>query len=561
MTGAAMSDLRLLLWLKLKLQWRALTRDVITLIGTIFGLLFFGQAAVWVGVGCGVGFFMLPPAMAEHLLAGVLLAIYGLWLLLPAFSHSLSESYDITKLLLYPVATRRIVMGVVAGSVVDLSFLLVLPVALATLIAFHGSMLGFPLVAIALALFLFHGLTLSQGALLVGAGMLRSRRFRDIMIVVVPLISLIPMLVYWYGLGRGPDLFDLLRNQDWSAIMVHPAWRIVDFTPPGVAARAIADADHGHYLAALGLMAVLAALAAASLSLAARLVRLIETGHVVGSRPRERARERAAPARGGERMATPLRGLPPVLAAVVGKELKYLWRETYFKSALVGAAGMLAIGIFMFVRPWGSTDLPWDTTGIMIWMVPPYMFMGEMGLLLNLFGTEGAAAAVLFLSPAPRRQILIAKSLVMTGAMLAVNAVMVAVLAAVVKRFELFPALFMWTELGTVMVAAVGNVLSVLAPVGLVRRGWRLQARSAGWGCGYGLMTMASLAVAFGLALPVLAAALVPTFWAARVWFVLTVPLAAGYTAVIYLISLRLAEPLLEEREFEIVERLTREGK
>src|SRR5439155_20223249 len=126
---------------------------------------------------CGCMFFQLPPEPAETVLRVVLLVIYLIWLLSPLLGYALSDSYDITKLFLYPITSRQIFVGAILGSILDFPVLLLLPTLLAALVAFTHNIAGAVLVFLSLVLFLFHTLSLTQALLLLTAGVLRSRRF------------------------------------------------------------------------------------------------------------------------------------------------------------------------------------------------------------------------------------------------------------------------------------------------------------------------------------------------------------------------------------------------
>jgi hypothetical protein len=249
------------------------------------------------------------------------------------------------------------------------------------------------------------------------------------------------------------------------------------------------------------------------------------------------------------------------MGAIAGKEIRYLFRETYFKMMLANVALFLGMGILMFLLPHYSGSEDWLDVGIGVWVVTSYVFMGECQVLFNIFGNESTAAATLFLFPGSRREILVGKSVVTLGAILLVNVVVVAILCAFIGSYHLFGPVLAWVELATLVSAGAGNVISVLAPLATVRRGWRLQQPSPGRGCGYGLLYALVFGIVLGLSLPVLAAALIPSYWAGAAWFALTIPLAAAYAVGIYMLSLRVAGPLLREREFDVIRSLTQQEK
>src|SRR5438067_12406480 len=192
MTQPASRDyLKLLFWLKWKLMWRGYCRSMSAVFGVILALIVFLPFSIGIGFSCGFGFAALEPQWRPHLLTAVLIGIYLFWVIVPILGYALNESYDITKLFLYPLSTRQIFTGAILGSLIDFPILFVLPTLAAVLIGFTKSGAAFLFVAAAVALFLFHTLSLSQGLILASAGILRSRRFRDLMMVLIPL--------FWIG--------------------------------------------------------------------------------------------------------------------------------------------------------------------------------------------------------------------------------------------------------------------------------------------------------------------------------------------------------------------------
>jgi ABC-2 type transport system permease protein len=572
--------LRLLFWLKWKLMWRGYRRSLSAVAGVILSLLLFMPMAVGIALGCAFGFEKLLPPYNEHLLRGVLLAIYLFWVLGPLLGYALSDSYDITKLLLYPLSARQIFTGAILGSLIDFPVLLLLPTLLAALIGFAHSALALPLALLALGLFLFHTLSLSQALILASAGVLRSRRFRDVATLLIPL--------FWMG------YYVLTRvmaqgwvRLDWARFLQSPAWEIVSFLPPGLAARTLAAAARGDTALSLGFLAGLMACTAATLSLAGWLIERVYAGEGSGEalavrRQRSGARS-PAPARARNRntfeheheheheqeagavASTPSpphpftpSPLPPVVAAVAEKELRYMIRDPYFKIALMNLVYLLFVGAFAFLgRPEraGSEAV----RPFLLWGASGFMLLSEMQLLFNSFGTEGAAAATLFLFPSSRRQILLGKNLALFAALSTVNLFFLIILATLAGGPPVFGPLFCWMELATILYLAVGNLVSIWFPMRVVLRGWRIRQQYGSRGCGYGFLYLAISAASFVLLLPVLAALLLPTFWVSAAWYALAIPLAIAYAAGLYALSLRLAEPLLLQREPILIARLSQE--
>ena len=245
------------------------------------------------------------------------------------------------------------------------------------------------MVIVALALLLFHTLALSQAVILVGAAILRSRRVRDLVMVLVPALSLGTYFAFQFFATRTALTHDSW-TATWSGILLHPAWAYADAVPPGIAARSIGAASQGDYPVALVLLLALAAVCVATVYLAGWLVELVSAGHGVGGKVRRRAAREARPARTGRKAPTTRRArLPAVMAAMMDKEIKYLFREPYFKGVLVQTVLFLALGAFVFLRPWGTGGVQFASPRTMLWVVGGYALLSEGGVLLNLFGSEG----------------------------------------------------------------------------------------------------------------------------------------------------------------------------
>jgi hypothetical protein len=187
------------------------------------------------------------------------------------------------------------------------------------------------------------------------------------------------------------------------------------------------------------------------------------------------------------------------------------------------------------------------------------MLTSVMRIPFNCLGTEGAAAATLFLFPASRRHLLLGKNLALFTAYSAVNLLLAVILVGIMRQWKILPLFFYWLELSTAMIVAAGNITSSLFPLPLVMRGWRMQQQSAGRGCGYGFLYMGLSVGLIVLLLPVLAAIIVPWYWIDSRWFAMTLPLAFAYTAVLYSVSLNMGASLLLSREPEIIGKLVKQ--
>lgn len=496
-----MDYLRLLFWLKWKLLLRGYSRNVSSVIGTTLAIVFLFPFAIVIAIAVGAGFVSLQPPWNEHLLRGVLLGMYAVWLLATLFGFALSESYDITKLFLYPLSPRQIFTGAILGSLLDFPVLFLLPTLVAVIVGFTHNGLSFVFIFVPAALFLFHTLSLSQTIVLASAGALRSRRFRDVAVVLVPLLSVLAYI--------GPRwLTRYAGNVDWKDFLQGRVWDTINYLPPGLAARAIAAAGGGDYLPAAGFLLALASVSAATIYSAGWLVERVCAGEVISAPVKKRAAADRMPwraARPGRpepaQTATWARRLPPVVHAVMDKEIKYIFREPYFKVLLLNLVYITALGAFAFLQPGSRQGLRVFGSGL-LWGLCGFVLLSEESALFNIFGTDAHAASTLFLFPGSRREILMGKNLALYLAMSVVNFVFLFVLSLFTSGLSQFPGVFAALEIALVVFTSVGNILSIWFPMKVVVRGWRMRPQRAGQGCSMVPWYLMGTGIAMGLLVP-----------------------------------------------------------
>lgn len=553
-----MQPLRLLFWLKWKLILRGYRRNTSLAVGAVLLLALFLPMGVLIAIACGWGFLNLASPNDAHLLRIVFLVVYLLWLLSPLLGYAMNDSYDITKLFVYPLTLRQILLGAICGSLLDLTTLIVLPTLVAAILGFTTGLFAGVVSVLAVGLFLFHTLSLSQTIILLSAGILRSRRFRDSLAVF--------FFVFWIIYYISTQMF--ARNAahiDWKALFESPAWDLISYLPHGLAARAMEAASREAFGPALLSLGALAVLMAATLQVAAWILQKVYAGDNVGlkqapARNGTGAEGRPAAVKSRPKTSEGLlsRRLPPVVQAMMDKERKYYFRDPYFRLQLSSLIYMTVVAIFIFVSPMSSqgafTPGPWA-----VWGASSLILLSEMGLTCNLFGTEGGAISTLFMFPCDRRQILLGKNLTLFLALTLVNLVYTLILTLAARAFGEFPLVFLWTELVLAAMLAVGNLTSIYFPYRIVMRGWRVKQQSASRGCGYSVLYLLLLLGTGVILLPVLAAFLIPLLWVGAVWLALSLPLALLYVGGLYAVSLTLAVPLLLQREQQIGEKVSQE--
>lgn len=551
MTPAARyQHLKLLFWLKWKLTTRGYQRSSTAAAGVILGLLVFLPLVALAAIGSYMAYVNTEPGVAQNILRGVLLGAYAFWLISPMMGFAVNESFDVTKLFVYPITVRQILIGAIAGSILDFPVLFLLPTLFSAFLGFATG--GLPTVIIALALFLFlgHTLCLGQSIVLATSGMLRSRRYRDLLMVLIPLISI--AFYFVQEMSRRGSL-----HVDWQGVTQSRTWQVLGFLPPGITARAIVAAREGDLEFALMCCGVLVVLTVATVFLAAALIQKVYAGEtdVIRIKTRlEPAKSRPATtitSSAVERLPFGLR-LSPAAEAVYHKEVRYMSRDPSFKAALMNLAYTLLVAVFM-VMPRPGHDLP---VRIIIWPATCIVLMSEMRFFFNLFGTEGAAATLFFLYPASRRDMLIGKNAIYLLVGVLINLVLTVVICIISKTVAELPYLLFWMVMATGFFVAAGDIISVLFPMRVVTKGHKVKQMGAGQGCAFGMfylgMSLATL-VALG---PVILAILLPRLWLGMSWLALTLPLAVAYVVAAMVISLRLAERLLLEREMDVMRKL-----
>jgi ABC-2 type transport system permease protein len=540
--------LPLLLRLKCLLQWRSYRRDVSALVGALVGVGVLLPTALLLAVALVVCFLHFSPASGEHTLRAILLVFYLFWVSAPLLGYELYESFDVTRLFVYPLTSRQLFVGSLVSALVDLPTLFLLPIAVAILIGFSSSPLGYLLVLLHLALYLVHTLALSQGLFLAGSGLLRSRRARDLLLTLIPIAA-----GALYFLARHLAPRDVAG---WRLL-----WEGINYLPSGLAARGIAAAREGDLAASLAFALFLGLVAAATVGCAAGLLDRLYRGEVptasdVGSDATGDALGPGDVSRVG--VWARLSERFPVVTAIVEKELKYLARDPYFKATLTALLYLVFFAAFIFAAPGASERLQRAGPAI-FWVATVMLLLAELQMLFNAFGTEGAAAWLLFQFPASRRDILIGKNITLFLTLSLINLTFAAMLAFFTRAYHHVAPALVWMLLATLLFLAVGNLVSIWYPIRVIAQGWRIRQQSSGRGCLQAVLYNLTAYAAMILALPVLAALLIPAFWLPAAWLFLTIPLAAAYTAILYRWSLRLAEPLLLQRELEIIAVLTRD--
>ncbi|MGP3911833.1 hypothetical protein [Nonomuraea sp. 10N515B] len=254
------------------------------------------------------------------------------WMIVPLMAFGLDDTLDPAKLSLFPLRTRTLAVGMFTASVTGVWPAAMLIVTVGALIALPvnigGVLLGVPAVLLQFALCVVTSRLITTSL----SSALRTRRGRDVLAVAALLVVVLAQL---------PNLV-LNRGFGDPEAMLHQMAAVLRWTPPGMAAHAIADGG----LVGLAELAFLAVLVVALAWLWIKaLSRALVTPDVS---------TQAASVRRESGLVDRILPDGP-LAAVVTKELKYIRREPRFR---VGWFSAVVVTLVLSVSLSNTSDGP-----------------------------------------------------------------------------------------------------------------------------------------------------------------------------------------------------------
>lgn len=502
-----------------------------------------GFAAGLVGGGSValIGFTVLAAARGNAALATdaatVVYAFVALgWVVLPILTFASDDLLDPTRLALLPLTRRELITLLSVGALVGVAPVATLLASLGLAAGVATTPLGLVVALLAAVLQVAFCVVLSRLVAAALSGLLRSRRGRDIGIVLTTVVALSfqlinPLMQRFLHTGRSGEaaLSSLAGPFRW--------------TPPGLLASTPALVQRGEALSALLRLLLVAGLIVGGAALWERLVGLSLVRVDTGGRGRRRA------------TALQPRGIGSLLpagrtGAVAAKDLRYLTRDP--RRGIGQLVSVLFPALVIGLGPaYSSGGLdPWAV--FVICLVAA--FAGLQGA--NRFGLDGTSMWMLVASQTSERD---ARRDLLGGdiATLVVAAPLVAlvgaVLAAVTDGWAYLPAAFgLATALLLVMTAGSG-LAAVQAPYAVPENPRNaFSSGGAGQGCAAALVTLGLLAAGIAACSP-LALLLVPALDSATwSWLLLVVGplyglvLGAGLRAVAAALWLRRGPEVLQ---------------
>lgn len=526
----------------LRIQWRSL-RNSLRRRSERFGLVVSALVAIfwyglWLAGAAGLfGFAVLTTDQRlARILPVLLLLVFFYWQLSPLLTASMGMSIDLRKMALYPIAVDTLFIVECLLRLMNGLEMIVLLVGLSAGVATRRLPHTWPIVP-ALVLFVLFNVLLSAGLRQLLERMLQRRGLREAFLLLVVTASVMPQLIIWSGsvnrVGRRLS-------------------QIFQFVPHSVLpTNALADAylgrmHPGDWLVLGGWCAVALAFGMIQFRVGFRFDTSAARTELLGA---------------GEEGTSwvdrlyhlPSRLLPDPLAAMVGKELRYVLRSARFRFLfLMGCSFGVVVWLPFALRRGGPAGGPLQSSFLALLSLYALMLIGQVTF-LNSFGFDRSAARYFYWMPISPTQLLIAKNLV--GALFV--ALQVLVLAAIcfllgvtIGPWQILEALAA-AAIAALYMASLGNLTSVTFAAGISPE----RVSRAGGGRGIqGLIVMLYPV----LISPLLAAYFARYYWRTLRGFALLMGIAALGAAALYTATLPLASRLAWVRREELLTDLSR---
>jgi ABC-2 type transport system permease protein len=240
---------RLLVQLKLRLLLNALRSSRTAKISFIVSTTF----AVLLAIGTFLVLASFRGKSTSVDLTAVIFTVFAFgWLIMPIMVFSVDATLDPATLALYPLRTRPLAIGLLAASATGAWPLANVIGLLGVTVGLASGPLGVIVAIVAVALQVLFCIALSRFVTTSLAGLLRSRRGRDLAaFLVIPLFALYEFFAQVVPKATAEGKITAASFTGFDSWM---RW-----LPPGLAAHAIRDASDGHIGAALARLAALAA--------------------------------------------------------------------------------------------------------------------------------------------------------------------------------------------------------------------------------------------------------------------------------------------------------------
>jgi ABC-2 type transport system permease protein len=494
-----------LLWLRWKLLLRRWARSPATIIGSVFLLVFLVVPVGFLAAGTAYAYQNLTPTSeALDLLFYILFAAYILWTVLPLLSFSINEGLDITKLSNYPLSQPELMVGLVLATLLDIPTLALAAMLAAVVIGWAHTSVQAVLIAVTVIVAYLHIVGLSQLALAALGGLLRSRRWRDLSIVLGSVLLIAYYLVSQVLLR--PILSRLGGNGIASLLSLNVgSW--MQFLPPGMAVRAVAAiAANDAVGAAAWLAALIGSCALVFWAWSAVLARALATPDEAGVVSRRRSARRVSDAAPKGVAAL----LPPATFALAAKDLRYYAREPYYKRLYLGSVYFVIVFIVLPLIERGSSGSLGHSSGTAQIALLSAVFLVS-NLSVNAFGYESRSISTLALFPVPARDVFLGKNVATFVLGLIEGAILLAIVCFVTQAWAFAPvyAAGMLGAMGVAM--GLGNIIAVFLPIRVARMTIGQSQNNPGSGFTNGLIRVGATLGGYVLMAPIVIGVIITT--------------------------------------------------
>lgn len=540
---------RTLFQLRAKLTWRLFAREKGRIFFALIGILTFGSMAVGAAIGAYFACTALPQPWDGVLLAFFLIILWLIWAIAPIIFSQINEGADISRLLIYPIRQRDLIYSIFTGTLFDYPTYFAAPLLIAMFAAW-GLNATFPIVLLALLIAYLHMVIITQFVMMLLGGLFNSRRFRDVLVVIMSMFGLLGFICGQSSefIGRFFANTENLNIETWQPLL------ILRWFPTGALGQSIIAAQTGAWGYTLLWMGYsllwLAGLTAVWWQLLNRLTTgqgfLITLG---SSAPKEERPAEIKP------IAT-LPFLPDQTTALLQQELRQTWRNPTRRLGFIQSFFFpFVVGFITLINNSGEAGEPMPNSFgyfIIAYALFSYWSMGS-----NMLAWEGHGLANLLLSPISRHRYLISKTISL-HLLTSIPFLMITVALYFLALPSHTTLLGITTGLmGGFVSLAVSAVSAVLFPIRVPVDTKNMQGNKAGGGCiaslGITLLTPAVIS----LASTPLVLVLWLDYWLATGWITAVALLATlFYTAIFYWFVTKGAAQLMLDREPELYEAL-----
>ncbi|MGZ3626669.1 MAG: putative ABC transporter permease subunit [Ktedonobacteraceae bacterium] len=551
--------LRWLFWLRWKTLLRGYSRRPLSIVGSIFVLLFIILVGGTIAAISFVAYRLLPAPANSEILYLVLTAVMLLWIMLPLLEFTTNEGLDASKLVLFPLTRVELMASLLFSTLLDIPTIGLVLVLVAVIAGWAVSLPVTLLASVTMLIFYIQVVGISQLVLALFMRILQGRRFRDLSIIIIALFTSSCYLIQQFVLGgtRIIHLYDNLKSASFSPFL--------KWLPSGLAASSITQAVQGNWGASLATLALLLVTSALTLYLwQVVLQRSLSASEVGAARARGRRRQQTqtpvvatavqpASANIWERF------LPPQISALTIKELKYFWRDPQLKAMMFQS--VIYVAIFLVAPLLNPNSSSFGGNGYVLLITPMVVILFMLTFSLNVLGLERQSLTTLFLFPVAPQRILWGKNLAVLTLGVVELVVLIAVGAFITHAWNFVLPVLVGGLAGMGVALGCGNITSVYFPqyTRQMQRGFRASGQTSQAGCLRAVMSFAILIVSGILLIPVALSLGLPIIFNAEWIWIITMPLSLIYGIAFHQIATRRVAPRMLERAPEILAITTRE--